>query len=60
MSGAASKPGDRVAELRRLLERHNHRYYVLDDPEISDTEYDALLNELRELEAANPDLRTAD
>jgi len=50
----------RAEELRRQLEYHGHRYYVLDDPEISDADYDALLNELRELEAANPDLRTPD
>jgi DNA ligase (NAD+) len=53
-------PADRAAELRRLLEYHNHRYYVLDDPEISDPEYDALLDELRELEARHPELRTPD
>src|SRR5437764_7842816 len=52
--------GARVAELRRLLEYHGHRYYVLDDPEISDADYDALLNELRELEAAHPELLTPD
>jgi DNA ligase (NAD+) len=51
---------DRVAELRKLLDHHNHRYYVLDDPEVSDSDYDALLNELRDLEAENPELRTAD
>jgi DNA ligase (NAD+) len=49
-----------VAELRRQLDYHNHRYYVLDDPEISDTEYDALLNELRHLEADHPELLTPD
>ena len=43
-----------------LLEHHNHRYYVLDDPEVSDAEYDALLNELRDLEAENPELLTPD
>ena len=47
-------------ELRAQLEHHNHRYYALDDPEISDSDYDALLNELRELEAENPDLVTPD
>ncbi|MBA3261791.1 MAG: NAD-dependent DNA ligase LigA [Thermoleophilaceae bacterium] len=51
---------DRAAELRRQLRHHNHRYYVLDDPEVSDSEYDALLNELRDLEAEHPDLRTPD
>ncbi|HLM51765.1 MAG TPA: NAD-dependent DNA ligase LigA [Solirubrobacteraceae bacterium] len=53
-------PGERAAELRRTLEHHNRRYYVLDDPEIGDDEYDALLDELRALEAANPELVTED
>jgi DNA ligase (NAD+) len=51
---------DRARELRKQLEYHNHRYYVLDDPEISDADYDALLNELRDLEAEHPELRTPD
>jgi DNA ligase (NAD+) len=50
----------RAAELRRELEHHNRRYYVLDDPEIGDDEYDALLDELRAIEAENPDLRRPD
>jgi DNA ligase (NAD+) len=50
----------RAAELRRQLEYHNRLYYVHDEPEIGDDEYDALLNELRELEAAHPELRTPD
>jgi DNA ligase (NAD+) len=50
----------RAAELRRELERHNHRYYVLDDPLIGDDEYDELLNELRAIEADHPELRTPD
>jgi DNA ligase (NAD+) len=53
-------PAERAAELRRQLDHHNHRYYVLDDPEISDTEYDALLNDLRDIEAEHPELRTPD
>jgi DNA ligase (NAD+) len=53
-------PAERAKELRRQLEYHNHRYYVLDDPEISDANYDALLNELRDLEAEHAELRTAD
>jgi DNA ligase (NAD+) len=57
VSGSAQQ---RAAELRRQLEHHNRRYYVLDDPEIGDDAYDALLNELRELEAENPELRTPD
>src|SRR6185295_9344311 len=50
----------RAAELRAQLDHHNHRYYVLDDPEVSDEEYDALLDELRTLEAEHPDLVTPD
>jgi len=57
---ADRKPAERARELRRELERHNHRYYVLDDPEVSDADYDALLDELRALERENPDLRTPD
>ncbi len=50
----------RAAELRRVLEYHAHRYYTLDDPEIGDDAYDALLDELRGLEAEYPALRTPD
>ncbi len=50
----------RAAELREELAGHDHAYYVLDDPTIGDDEYDALLNELRDLEEANPELRTPD
>jgi DNA ligase (NAD+) len=50
----------RAAELREQLRHHGHRYYVLDDPEIGDDEYDALLDELRRIEAEHPDLLTAD
>lgn len=61
-----SRPGKdagasaRAADLRARIERANHRYYVLDDPAIADAEYDALLRELIELEAARPELRTPD
>ena len=48
----------RVEELRRELNYHNHRYYVMDDPVASDAEYDALLQELRGIEAENPGLVT--
>jgi DNA ligase (NAD+) len=51
---------DRAAELRRQLEYHNRRYYVLDDPEIGDDEYDAMMDELRRLEQEDPALRTPD
>ncbi len=50
----------RAAELRREIEAHDHRYYVLDDPTVGDDAYDALLNELRALEVENPDLQTRD
>jgi len=50
----------RVAELRRLINYHNYRYYALDDPEISDGEYDRLMEELRALEAEYPELSSPD
>jgi len=50
----------RVAALREQINYHNHRYHVLDSPEISDAEYDALLLELRKLEEAHPELITPD
>jgi DNA ligase (NAD+) len=56
----AKDPAARAAELRREIEHHNRRYYALDDPQISDPEYDALLRELIELEEAHPELRTPD
>jgi DNA ligase (NAD+) len=55
-----ARPAARAAELRRLLERANHAYYVLDKPEISDAEYDRLFRELQELEAKHPEHRTPD
>ena len=56
----SAAPEARAAELREQLHRHGHRYYVLDDPEIGDDEYDALLDELRALEADSPELVTSD
>ena len=50
----------RAAELRRVLHRAIHAYYVLDAPEMSDAEYDRLFRELQDLEAQHPDLRTPD
>jgi DNA ligase (NAD+) len=50
----------RAAELRKQLEHHEYQYYVLDRPEISDAEYDALMRELKALEEAHADLRTDD
>ena len=50
----------RAARLRTELRRHEHLYYVLDQPEISDAEFDALMSELRRIEAEHPDLVTPD
>ncbi|MDQ7031657.1 MAG: NAD-dependent DNA ligase LigA [Desulfonauticus sp.] len=47
----------RVEELRKIIEYHNYRYYVLDDPEISDAEYDRLFSELKQLEIIYPQLQ---
>ena len=55
---AAHDPATRAGELRKLLEHYGYRYYVLDDPEIGDAEYDALLDELRAIEADHPELVT--
>ncbi len=57
---SATADAKRAQELRRELAEHNHRYYVLDDPTIGDDTYDALLEELRAIEAGNPELRTPD
>ncbi len=51
---------ERVAALRRDINHHNYRYYVLDDPEVSDSYYDQLMEELRCLEGAHPELVTSD
>ena len=56
----SAKAERRAAELRRELAEHNRRYYVLDDPTIGDDAYDALLDELRAIEAEHPELRTPD
>ena len=49
----------RLRELREVLHYHNYRYYVLDDPQIEDAAYDALFRELRDIEAAHPELADA-
>lgn len=51
---------DRIEELRERINYHNHRYYVLDDPEISDSQYDDLMRELRGMESDHPELVTPD
>jgi DNA ligase (NAD+) len=59
-SPAPAAAAERAEELRDQLRYHGHRYYVLDDPEIGDDQYDALLDELRALEAEHPELLTPD
>ncbi len=58
MTGASSE--ERVRDLRAQIEQHNYRYYVLDDPEVSDAEYDRLFDELKALEEAHPELAGPD
>ena len=53
-------PEQRAAELRQWVNEHSYRYNVLDDPVISDAEYDALMNELRGIETEHPELLTLD
>lgn len=52
----STDPAQRAAELRREIEEHDYRYYVLSNPIVTDAEYDRLFRELRELEAAHPEL----
>ena len=60
MNGERKSIEERIEELRREIHYHNYRYYVLASPVISDAEYDKLMQELRELEAAHPELITPD
>jgi DNA ligase (NAD+) len=60
MSSKTKSVAERAAELRGLVDHHRHRYYVLDDPEVSDEEFDRLYDELVALEEANPELVTPD
>jgi len=50
----------KIEALREKIRHHEYRYYVLDDPEISDAQFDQLMNELKKLEAGNPELVTTD
>jgi len=56
----AVSPARRAEQLRIEIEDHDHRYYVLGEPAITDRDYDALLRELRDLEEANPGIETPD
>lgn len=57
---ASQNAAQRIGKLRELLRHHNYRYYVLDDPEVTDAEYDRLMQELRQLEAEHPKLVSPD
>jgi DNA ligase (NAD+) len=57
---SASDPAQRLTELRDAIRHHEERYYIYNAPEVSDEEFDRLLRELEQLEAAYPDLITAD
>jgi len=59
-SSKTASPAKRAAELREVLDYHLYRYHVLDDPEVTDAEYDALFDELARLEEAHPELVTSD
>ncbi len=58
LAAAASDPAARAAALRREIEHHSYQYYALDNPTISDAAFDSLMGELREIEAAHPELVT--
>ena len=60
MSPSPAKAAQRVLRLREEIEGHDHRYYVLNEPAVPDAEYDRLMKELRDLEAAHPELVTPD
>ena len=59
MRAKKSKPAKtRIRALRQAINEHNYRYYVLDDPGVTDAEYDRLFRELQELETQHPELVT--
>ena len=60
MAVSSASVRKRLEELRKLVDYHMYRYYVLDDPEISDAEFDRLWDELNELEREHPELQTPD
>lgn len=60
MTTASKDIDQKIEALREQIRHHEYRYYVLDDPEISDAEFDHLMNELKKLEAAHPELVTGD
>src|ERR1700688_402900 len=60
MATATKNVESKIEALREKIRRHEYRYYVLDDPEISDAEFDQLMNQLKMLEAEHPTLITPD
>src|SRR4029077_14148626 len=60
MATAIKGSEKKIEALREKIRRHEYLYYVLDAPEISDAQFDQLMNELKKLEAENPDLITPD
>src|SRR5271170_1958493 len=60
MKGAGLHLNSEIASLREQILHHEYRYYVLDDPEISDAAFDALMRELKTIEAEHPELATGD
>src|SRR3982750_110402 len=58
--GATVTAAQRAAQLRDEINGHDYRYYVLNEPAVPDAEYDRLMKELREIEAADPSLVTSD
>src|SRR4030081_3614900 len=60
MAAAAKDLEKKIEALREKIRHHEHLYYVLDQPEITDTEFDALMQELQQLEAEHPTLITPD
>jgi DNA ligase (NAD+) len=59
-SHSHQKPAERAEELREQIRHHEHMYYVMDAPEISDAAFDKLMNELKRIEAEHPDLMMPD
>jgi DNA ligase (NAD+) len=60
MASALEKLEKQIESLREKIRHHEYRYYVLDDPEVSDADFDALMNELKKIEAEHPELITPD
>ena len=60
MKSAKHSVQDEIESVREAIRHHEYRYYVLDDPEISDAEFDRLMNQLKKLEAEHPELITPD